>query len=520
MVEILLTQVDGVTGMAFSRESLRQALASGSLSVEQEVAIRSSMVERLLNDFDQSGQYHYIPDAIQQLETILRRLPSDSFDRPKYLGSLSYIKISEYTATNSHRALEDAVLNGRRAKGLSVTTDLVHRNPEIYFGVLINFGYALVQRYKVLQGADDLEDAIICAREGYEKAPKNSAQYSFSLKSLASRLHMRYLRTQDPGDINEALRLINELVSRTCTGTIDRSTAVALLGTFGSEKFKQTNKLEDLDEALRDCESGLGGLPEDHEMKKPLHRLIISLFRERYQRTSKEADLRNLTIYSGMLLRNTPPAHAARGQYLLDYLRLLDQSAAMSQSFQHIRKALRIIQPSMNDMLPKYPEQRQCQGVLADIFMGQYRISKDLQDLVACLSSVEGNIADYDDEAGHGDSSQGFDDIAWFWDLNKSIRLLAEAPTTNHARYVAKKELPETLCTCNQSQDSTARALEQLYRQSGVRLKVLAEAVVADRTLSNEEIALATPVPTLSAFPGTDAENKHELQGSPREATE
>lgn len=481
--------IASIVSIAKSHESLRQALASGSLSLEQEVMIRSKMVDLLVQTFDRSGQYHYIPDAVQHLETILRRLPRDSLDRPKHLSTLSYVKMSEHLATHSQYALEEAVLSGRRAKEMAVTIDLLRRDPKVYFDILTNFGYTLAQRYALLQRTEDLEDAIACAREAYENAPKDSTPYYITLNNLASRLRMRYLRSQDADDINEALRLISELRSRTAPGTTEHAMAAVQLGTVGSDKFKRTNKLQDLDEALGYCKSGLGGLPEGHETRVPLLRQIVDLYSARHRQTSEEADLRNLATYSGKLFHDIPPGHAARGQYLLDYMGQLHKLAVTSQTLQHIQRAIRIIRPIMNNMPSKYPEQRRCQGILADLFMDQYSLSHDLQDLVTCVSSIERIVDDYNDDADQGDSSKRLVQTAWLWDLRKSLRLLAEAPPGNYMRNLVEKELPEILRTCRQSQNSAVSGFEQFHCQSGVRLEVLAEAIAAGRTLSDDEIA-------------------------------
>jgi tetratricopeptide (TPR) repeat protein len=479
---------EDIAGIARLHESLRQLLTSKPLPTEQEVMIRSQMVDLFVQTL-KLGQYRFIPDAVQHLDTILRRLPRDSPERPKHLSSLSYVKMSEHLSTNSQHALDEAVLNGRRAKEMAVSVDLLRRDPTVYFGILTNFGYALSQRYALRQMIEDLEDAIACAREAYDNAPKDSEPYFITLNNLSSRLRMRYLRSQDADDIDEALKLISELQSRTTPGTPEHVMAVAQLGAIGSDKFKRTNRLEDLDEALGYCKSGLDSLPERHETGLPLLKQIVDLYSERFQQNSEEADLKNCANYSGILFHDIPPDHAARGQYLLDYMRQLHKVAVTSQSLGDIQRAIRLIQPIMNDMPSKYPEKVRCRGILGDLLIDQYCLSHNLQDLVTCVSSIERTVNDYNDEAGQGDSSKGLVQTAWLWDLRKYLRLLAEAPPSNYMRNLADKELPHVLRTCRQSQNSAVSGLEQLYRQHGLRLQVLAESIEAGRTLSDDEIA-------------------------------
>ena len=126
--------------------------------------------------------------------------------------------------------------------------------------------------------------------------------------------------------------------------------------------------------------------------------------------------------------------------------------------------AIQIIRPVMNDMPSKYPEQRPCQGILADLSIDQYSLSHDLQDLVACVSFIGRVVDDYNDEADQGDSSKGLVQTAWVRDLRKSLQFLAEAPPSNYIRNLAEKELPEILRTCRQSQNSPVSGVEQFHR--------------------------------------------------------
>lgn len=483
---------EDMASIAELREKLRHSLASSSLTVEQEIRIRSDVVDLLVQTFGQSGQHNYIPDAIQHLETILRRLPRDSLDRPKHLSTLSYVKMSEHLATHSKHALEEAVLNGRRAKEMATAVDLLRRNPDVYFRILTNFGYALAQRYALFQRTEDLEQAIECAREAYENAPKNSEPYYITLNNLASRLRMRYLRSQHADDINEALKLIDELRSNTAPGTPQHIMAAAQLGAIGSDKFKRTNKFEDLDEALGYCTSSLQGLPEGHEARVALLAEISSLYNARYQQTSEETDLRNLATYSGALFYCIPAGHARRGLYLSNYIRELHRLAVTSKSLQDIRSTIQKIMAIMNEMPSKYPEKRRCLDMLADLLIHQYGLSHDLRDFISCVSTITEVAHDYNYEADQDRSSKDSLQTAWLWNLRKSLGQLDDASPSNSMRHSAEKELPDMLRTCRQSQKSASAALEQFYAQHGLRLEVLVGAIAGGRTLSDDEIACET----------------------------
>ncbi|KAH8590651.1 heterokaryon incompatibility protein-domain-containing protein [Bisporella sp. PMI_857] len=467
---------------------VQQTLASGALSLEEEIFLRSQLVDMLIQNYDEVGQYHYIQDAIQHLETILRRVPRDSPDRAKHLDRLSYVRMSEHVASNSRHALDEAVSNGRQAKQLGVTYDLLHHNPSVYFTILTNFGYALSQRYALTLQVTDLEEAIACAKEVYEHAPKDSKEYYMNINNLASRLRLQYRISQNLDDINEALRLIRELQSRTAPGTIEHDVAAGQLGVISADRFNQTKKLQDLDEALGYCRSGLHSLPAGHEARVPSLRQIVHLYSVRYEKTGEEADLKDLACYSEILFRAIPPGNPFQGKYLLDYMSNLQKLADISKSLDNIQSNIRQIELLLPSMPSSYPEKHRCQAVLADFYLSQYNLSQELPDLVTCVDSIHTTVDDYNRMAEEGDSSQGTIQGSWLWDLKQALQRLAEAPQDSAMRKAAEKGLSEKLHFCRESQDSALSGLKQFHLQNGPLLTVLAEAIKAGRTLSDDEI--------------------------------
>ncbi|KAJ3524033.1 hypothetical protein NM208_g12212 [Fusarium decemcellulare] len=485
-------RLEAIASIANSQATVRQVLASGVLPVDQEISIRAQMADLLIQTYDRHEQQQYIRDAIQHLETILRRLPRDSPERPRHLSTLSYAKMSEHNITNSRHALDEAISTARRARELAITFDLIQRDPGAYFHILTNLGFALSHRYALVRDRKDLDESISSAKEIYDKAAKDSEPYYLTLNNYASRLRMRFLVSQNPEDINEALRLVNELRSRSAPGTAQHGSAVGQLGMMSSDKFNRTGRLEDLDEALGYCKAGLEALPRMHETRVPMLRQIVELYRARHRMENKPADLDSLVQFSAMLYKSTPPGHTARGQYLLDYLRHLRTSAVAAHSLQVAKEAIGSAVHSIKDMPPKYPEREACEVVVADLYAEQYSQSHDLQDLFACTQSVRRMLFQYNKDVDRGNSSQGLVETGWLWNLLDPLGKLAQAPSENAMRKVAEKELPEVFDTHRKSQKTTGIALEQLHHQHGQRLQVLAEAIASNKTLSEDEIQVQT----------------------------
>ncbi|KAH8657290.1 hypothetical protein BGZ61DRAFT_486352 [Ilyonectria robusta] len=451
--------------------------------------VRSQVADLLILLHERRAQHHLLSDAMQHLGTILRRLPRDSPDRPKYLSNLSYAKMSEYKMTSSRHGLDEAVSYGRQANEMAATIDLFHCDPNVYLDVQNNLGFALALRYALIQDPEDLDSAVACAKETYDNASKDSKSYNFSLNNLASRLRMRYLRDQNPDDINEARRLANELRSRTTAGTTEHAAAAAQLGIINADKFKQTDKLEDLDEALRCLKSGLPAQPDRYRTQAPALSQIVDLYSARYQKTNEEHDMRQLAIFSGHLFLSTRRGNPARGEYLLNHVRHLYKLAVTYESGRAVKRTIRAMRATLEFEPPRFPQKQACQGVLAHLLAERYCLTQELEDLVACVDLIEELVTSYNEEAENGDSSKGPVQMSWLWDLSKASRQLEASPWNNDMRKLAERELSETFRSYFQGEDSAVRGLKKFYHQRGIILSVLAEAAAAGRTLSDDEIA-------------------------------
>src|SRR4051794_4098090 len=84
------------TDLATRQAMLRNAFAAGVVPVEEEVKLRASLADMLIREYEKSQRPQDLYDAIDHNETILRRLPQNSPERPQHLNSLSYARMSEY----------------------------------------------------------------------------------------------------------------------------------------------------------------------------------------------------------------------------------------------------------------------------------------------------------------------------------------------------------------------------------------------------------------------------------------
>ena len=478
---------DIVTTVARAQDLLRETLASGNVPVAEEINLRAESAKSLLRLSEQLQQQQYLYDAIDHLETILRRVPTDSPDRAKHLNTLSYAKMSQYIMLDSRHALDQAVLFGRQARDISSTSEASDTRSALHLKILNNLGYALSHRYGLAQNLNDIDEAIACARNICSATPKSSAMYQMTLNNFASRLRLRLVQSNDQKDIDEAMKLINELLSLTTPGTPQHVMALGQLGMMAADKFKKTDKMEDLDEGLTKCKMGLEGLPTGHETTNQILRQIVELLNAKHIKTNSASDLKTLVDYSGQLFQTIPEGHARRGQYLLDYLQHLQKYTFARESIPAFDTIISLVQEIFKSLPKSYSQKQQCHSILANIYGKKYIQSKNLQDLITLIDYTRTTLYSFNDQMEQRGASQPSAGTMWLSDLKSPLIKLVNAPIENAMRNIAERDLPEAFRSYYKSYGTALKGLEQLYQSHCVRLQVWAEAIERRRAFSQDE---------------------------------
>jgi hypothetical protein len=190
-------------------------------------------------------------------------------------------------------------------------------------------------------------------------------------------------------DLDEAKKLVNELLGCTTPGTIQHGMAAGQLGAITADKFKQSGELQDLDEAIRHLKTGLGVLPAAQETRVALLRHMVELYDARYNRMKDTSDLEGLIRFSTLLINAIPPHNSARGPYLLGHLKHLQEKAFVTNSGPVVQSTIELVQGLLQAMPRNYAQKRECNGVAASLFGKRYEISGESKDLDSFVRYVE-----------------------------------------------------------------------------------------------------------------------------------
>ena len=447
--------------------------------------MRASLADMLMREYERSRRQQDLRDAIDHNETILRRLPSSSPARPERLDSLSYAYMSEYGHSNSRRALDEAVRNGRLARDEAVIAGLRERNMQSYFCILNNVGYALSHRNAAVESAADLDEAIECAREIRRLAPRNGTEYSRNIVNLVSRLRARYSKRHYPADHEEAIELITEQLSISSPGTMEHGMAVMHLGEMAVERFERTDAIEDLDEALRQLKAGLTTLPHNYEKRFELESRISKLYSSRHKKSNDFEDIRNAMVYSDSTMEALPLSYSIRGFYLAELMRCLRDFVNATTAIVEVGRAISIGKRRLEEMPIDYPKRHSCRWTFSDVLGRKYILTRALESLVETVNFVEKLCIEYNALVEKSGSKPPVDD-SLMYHFKKDLTRLSHI-RASVARNAATTTLYELISSACKSKDM-ANALLDVQRRYGKQLVVYIDAAESEEMLSKEEV--------------------------------
>lgn len=471
---------------------LRESLASGNVPADREVWLRSRIAEVIIEGYDDLQHPPFIHDAIHHIETILRHIPREAPEYHIHLTSLSKARTSEYMVTGSKHALDLAIDAGREALQSATNNNPEGLESKARLDIVSTLGYALSRRHAISANLDDLDEAIVYSRMVYDGAPKGSDKYLIGLNNLASQLRRRVEQAHDDDLEKDAASLLKELVANTTPGTLQNTLAVGQLGFMDFGRFKVTDSMEDLDRALHHCKTALEALPQNHEVRLEVLKVLVEVLSIRRSRMKELADLERLVHYSGLLVEALSTDHRSRGSYFLEHtLRVREYTSELNllQAFETAIAQLRALFSTMPAVFPQKPN---CEAVLSDILGMRYKTSTKLQDLIAVVDQLTEMVSARNRKVQHPGSAEKLIPETWIWAMKKHLSLVSEAPMDNEMRLFGEQELARIFTSNFEPPKAAITALGELYQDYGARLQVIADAIQAHRVLSEEQICLLT----------------------------
>jgi hypothetical protein len=445
---------------------LGNILSMGGITPERELEMRDSLFQELWGMYRLLQEPSHLYGAIDQLETILRRLPNQSPDLPGYLETLSSLRVSHFEITNSTAALDEAVELSLRAKDEAIRMGLPDKNKDVYLRILNGLGCSQSARFHHLHRQQDLDDAITTGRELISVAPKDSEFYLAGLSNLTSRLWNRHKTSNNSDDRNDAMRLLDQLILESPPGSSQRSAAHMHRYTISYSKFGDTGSLEDLDDAICHGESAMELMVRNHTTENFWQLLgeLGRVYGDRYDKKGDLDDLRKALTYAEQRVRWKAPTHPSTAPSLGKYLLRAREIANKTSQISEVETLIQTAGELMASM-PKgdYTGRGVNERLYGDLLTRRYTLTSQLEDLLAVVENDEKMCLKESEKA--------------LW-LGVYLRKITRAPEDSRIRKLAREKLPgyfRTACETNGVQNASIT----LWDQHALMVMVYAEAIDA-----------------------------------------
>lgn len=484
MTELHTESNEQLPSLGQMQETLRRAFASGTAPVEKEIELRTYLATMLIVEFEHSRRQQDLHDAIEHNKTILRRLEPTSPARPERLDTLSYAFMSEYGMSNSRRALDEAVRYGKLARGEAMAAGLQETKPQIYCRILHNLGYALSHRNAAVASVADLDEAIDCAREIRRCRSSAGPDFSTNTINVISRLRMRYVKRNDPADYEEVMQLITEQLSASAPGTVLHGMIILHLGEMAAEKYKRTDAIEDLEEAIHQLNAGLTTLPRGHEKRFELEARIGQLYSSRHEKSSDLADIRSAMLHLDTAVALAPLSSPTRATYLVEFMHRLRDYVDATTSLSDVDRAIAMGKKHLAEMPKEFSQRHVCQSMFVDVLGRRYLLVRTIDSLIEPLEIIETLCYEYNNRVEKSGSRAPVDS-SQIYAFRTNLLSLSHTPD-GPAKTAATMKLHELVSTACTTQPLIT-ALADTQKEYGKQLQVYADLAELGRCSPREQ---------------------------------
>jgi tetratricopeptide (TPR) repeat protein len=234
------------------------------------------------------------------MESLIEQPPPEPADDAERFTRTAARAANDYEGTGALVVLDTAVEMFRDAVAATFPD---HPRRAAY---LSNLGTSLRMRFERTRNDADLNDAIDAGHQAIDVVTPGDPNHAGYLKSLESSLSARFERSGDVADLNAAIAIARQAVAASAPGSPELASYLSGLGFFLISLFEQTGDIKYLDEAIDVRKRAVDAtLVDDLALAVRLSLLGDSL-RVRFERSSDTADL-NAAIDAGRKAVNATP---------------------------------------------------------------------------------------------------------------------------------------------------------------------------------------------------------------------
>jgi tetratricopeptide (TPR) repeat protein len=174
----------------------------------------------------------------------------------------------------------------------------------------------LAQNYKQIGVIGDLEEAIRMMEQVIDMTPTGYTNLAPMLNNLGVMLSMRSERTGAIDDLNRAVEIGDKAVTATPLDHPDRAGRLSNLGGRLAQRFERTGAIDDLNRAIEVSDKVVAAIPLDHPVRAVALNNLGAMLGRRFERTGVIDDLNRAIKVSDEAVTATPPDHPGRAGWL------------------------------------------------------------------------------------------------------------------------------------------------------------------------------------------------------------
>jgi tetratricopeptide (TPR) repeat protein len=301
-------------------DDLHRAVRTGEEAIAslpeevQRIWMGNNLALALIARFDLFGALDDLTGSIELLRRASAAVPCNG----GMLRNLSYALTRRFENLGNEADMHEAITVAEAAVQFSDEDQLRVEN-------LRNLGNALRNRFNWTGGIEDVTRSIRTLRQAVDglEADAPAQSRAMYLSDLANALRTRFYwagdrlaRNGETADLDEAIHLLREAVSMVRDEDTGRPKLMLNLSVALSDRFEQTRRDDDVEQAVTTAVASLRGLPRGGRLWIVCQEQLAMALQSRFKRTSDPRDMDRAIAARRTGLDGCPPEHAMRALML------------------------------------------------------------------------------------------------------------------------------------------------------------------------------------------------------------
>ncbi|CZS73711.1 unnamed protein product [Fusarium graminearum] len=244
----------------------------------------------------------------------------------------------------------------------------------------------LGERYSSEGNLDDLDEAIIFAKQVLDETDEKDPKRGDRMGTLADLLYYRFNRTGGIFDLDKAIQMRKQIVRSTPKTQNGRPGYLNNLANLLLARNTRSGALSDLVEAIDLIRQGIKDTPKSNVYKGSMLATLAAILGTKAVQTSDDKDLDEAIDVAYQVVQVVPPAHPERVKYLHNLAKLLRMRYSRSMTAKDLKESIKIAQEAVDTAPSDFPDRYSLLNILADLDQA-YTVAKFTVELITLLNS-------------------------------------------------------------------------------------------------------------------------------------